>query len=98
MEPLPQDVRYGLRMLRNHPGFGAIVVLSLALGIGANAAIFTLIDAILLKSLPVKEPGRLVVLRETEGTYSGDAFEYPSYVRLRGAGRSPGCSLTRRCG
>jgi len=75
-------------MLRNHPGFGAIVVLSLALGIGANAAIFTLIDAILLKSLPVKEPGRLVVLRETEGTYSGDAFEYPSYVRLRGAGQA----------
>ena len=51
-----QDLRFGWRMLRKSPGFTTVVVLSLALGIGANTAIFTLIDAILFKMLPVKNP------------------------------------------
>jgi predicted permease len=63
LETLWQDLRYGLRMLGRNPGFTAVVALTLGLGIGANTAIFTLIDAVLLKMLPVKEPEQLVLFR-----------------------------------
>jgi macrolide transport system ATP-binding/permease protein len=59
VEALARDVRYGLRRLRRSPGFASIVVLTLALGIGANTAIFTLVQGILLRSLPVADPSRL---------------------------------------
>jgi len=56
LEDFLEDVRYGLRMLRKNPGFTAVAILSLALGIGANTAIFTLINDLMLKSLQVREP------------------------------------------
>jgi predicted permease len=62
LEQIAQDLRYGLRQLGRSPGFTLAVVLSLALGIGANTAIFSLIDAVMLRMLPVKSPERLVLL------------------------------------
>ncbi len=62
LEDLLRDARFGLRMLRKAPGFAAVAILSLGIGIGANTAIFSLIDAVLLRTLPVKDPGQLVVV------------------------------------
>src|ERR1017187_8084264 len=63
MRTLIQDLRYGLRMLRKSPGLTAVVILTLALGIGANTTIFSLIDGILMRELPVQDAQNLVVLR-----------------------------------
>ncbi|MBO0863364.1 MAG: ABC transporter permease, partial [Chloracidobacterium sp.] len=67
IEELWQDLRYGARMLLKNPGFTILVALSLALGIGANTVVFSLLDAVLLKTLPVKEPERLVLFRLLSG-------------------------------
>jgi predicted permease len=89
------DVRFGLRMLRRDPAFTAVAVVTLALGIGANTAIFTLFNTILLQSLPVREPTRLVLFSDTigEGTSTGSAppakwplYSYESFEFLRDAG------------
>ena len=75
MEGFWNDIRFGLRMLAHKPAFTAVAVLTLALGIGANTAIFTLFDSLLLESLPVRDPGRLVLFSTelAERTDTGDA-------------------------
>lgn len=66
LDSVIQDLRFGLRQLRRNPGFTAVAVITLALGIGANTAIFSVIDAVLIRPLPFRNPGRLVQLWETE--------------------------------
>ena len=79
LEHFAQDLRYGLRTTLKNPGFAAVAVLTLALGIGANTAIFSLINAALLKRLPVNHPERLVTI----GCSADDAFPYPAFKQLR---------------
>lgn len=84
LENLIQDVRYAGRTFAKSPVFTATAVLSLALGIGANTAIFSMIDAVLLKSLPVNRPDELLALtRVARDGYTGSDFSYPAYLDLR---------------
>lgn len=91
MNGLAQDVRCAVRQLRKTPAFAAVAILTLALGIGANTAIFILLDQALLRSLPVKEPDRLVLLRfsgadrghVSSRTDEAFYFSYPMYRDLR---------------
>src|SRR5262245_12585459 len=80
---LVDDLRYAARMIRKTPGASAIAVLSLALGIGANTAIFSLVDTMLLKLLPVRSPQELYVLAGVDGTRTGMSWNFPDYRAMR---------------
>ncbi|HEY7475294.1 MAG TPA: ABC transporter permease [Vicinamibacterales bacterium] len=83
VESLAQDLTYAFRILRKSPGFTVAVVLSLALGIGANTAIFTLMDAVIWRLLPVTDPEALVVLQEREGRSTSTGFLYAPFRTLQ---------------
>ena len=106
LEILLQDVRYGVRTLRRTPGFTTVVIVTLALGIGVNTAVFTLLDAVILKPLPLPAPGELVTLYEngpegaadaTGGTGRFHRFSFPRFERLEKAvaAHGPLAAVTR---
>jgi predicted permease len=83
MEAIARDVTYALRLLRRSPGFTLAVVLSLGLGIGANTAIFTLLDAVLWRMLPIRDPEHLLVVGRQFERVVGTGFNYANYRLLR---------------
>src|SRR5947208_5392140 len=83
MPTLLADLRYAFRSMAHAPGFAFVAILSLGLGIGANTAIFSYVDALLLRPLPVPSPGRIVAINSTApGTRFGN-LSYPDYADLR---------------
>ncbi len=88
LEQASQDVRYAVRTLRKSPGFTVTAVLSLAIGIGANTALFTLINTVMLKRLPVSDPERLLTLEQAGPTGAANGFTYQQYEIFRDHGHA----------
>jgi hypothetical protein len=88
MESFVQDLHFGARMLVKQPGFASIAALTLALGIGANTAIFSVVSAVLFKPLPYAEPERLVALWQTDPRWRISAVSYPDLSDWRARSKS----------
>ena len=88
LEQLLEDMRFGLRLLRKNPGFTLVAILTLALGIGANAAVFSVVYAVLLRPLPYKDPSSLLVLHETTPKVGDVSVSFPNFIDWRAASRT----------
>jgi predicted permease len=94
-DSLVQDLRYALRLLRKSPAFTVTAVLSLGIGIGMNTAIFSLLDAVLLRNLPVRSPEELVVLAERSGSQESFSISGPAFTALKENNTLTGLSAFR---
>ena len=83
IDAVMKDISYGMRMLRANPGFSLVVVLSLAVGIGANSALFSVANALLFKTLPIPQPERLHLIRYQSRLPIAPRFSYPFFEELR---------------
>jgi hypothetical protein len=80
LEDLGMDIRHGLRVLRQNPGFSFAAVTVLALGIGANTALFSVVNGVLLRPLPYPHPEQLVTLRESKPNFATGSISYPNFL------------------
>ena len=83
-----QDLRLGLRMLLKHPGFSAVIVLTLALGIGANVALFSVVNGVLLNPLPLPQPDQLVTISQSKPNFEAGSIPYPNFLDLKKENRA----------
>jgi putative ABC transport system permease protein len=88
MNSLIQDLKYSIRTLAKSPGFTSVAILTLALGIGANTAIFSVVNAVLLRPLPFKNPAQLILMRETYKQVGNVSVSYPDFLDWRQQSRS----------
>ena len=98
LETVWQDLRHGVRMLTKNPGFSLVAVLSIAIGVGANAAMFSVADGLILRPLPVPAASELMTVSATTptGEVRNSGISYPDYVDIRDRARSfAGLAATR---
>jgi predicted permease len=99
LERLGQDLRFALRQLKRNPGFAAIAILSLAFGIGANTAIFSVLNAVLLRSLPIRAPEEIFRVRQESHIEVAQRYSYPVFEKLRDATESvPVAAMSQTAG